>query len=261
MRTSRLTRILCAGVLAVALVSCSDNGTGPEVEPDEPPQTPEFQQAQPEVDFFTNTGYQGEAPQDAPFNKAYSQVIEGQAYLSLGNVFLGFFNPQQSDPDFDDGSWEWTYSYSYEGESWEMRSVAQEQGDGSISWALYITTTSAEGPNLDNFLFMDGTTSADGSSGSWNIYDFESGSSQSVMSFTWNRTGPDNYTSSFTINGSETVTIDYTQDGADHTMEIASSGGTQDAVVVWNTDTGAGSITEGGTTSCWDSSYQEVACS
>ncbi|MDX1639789.1 MAG: hypothetical protein R3281_17650 [Balneolaceae bacterium] len=249
------------------LLGCSDSATDTELS--DPPELPELQQYQPSFEYFSDAG-NGTATTQAGLGYSLAAELMNRTVSPLFSttaVYMPFFNQaKNSDATFNNGVWEWTYTYSQAGQSAEIRLTAEpDESTGDISWALYISTSGTDGPDFENYRFMDGTTSGDGSEGSWSIYPYQENATASpVLTFDWTREDENNYTASYTFTPEQvsgSFSIDFTQSGAERTLDFSSSDGEFDVVVFWNTDTKEGYINRADSERiCWNSSLENVSC-
>lgn len=250
----------CLFLMMVA-VGCGDNSTG--TEPGEPPEIPEITAAQPDFSYFNDgQASKSKAQNGDAYGSAQSTALGAQIYFSFGQIGTSYFNMAEGEePDFDDGEWVWSYNMSYEGESMEFKLTADvNENANEVNWAYYITYTGGEEEFID-YKYMEGTTSIDGNSGSWQINEFlDDGSSQPVMVYEWDIDSEDNLTASFSFPGSDSVgTVDYVQDGTAHTLTMEDGSDTLE--VYWDTEADHGYWSNGSETLCWSSGKDDVACS
>ena len=266
MLPGKTIKIVTFCLIIFGLVACSDNAT--DTDTPEPPEIPELQQYQPETGYFDSSTQKMSVQAGTGYNAA-AQIVQGtvEPMFSTAGVYLPFFSQaQNSEPIYNDGVWEWTYTYNQFGQTAEIRLTAEtNESTGSVNWSLYLSTSSSDGMNFDDYQFMTGSTALDGSGGSWNIYPYEPGGADDpVITFDWTRQDEDNYTASYAINTSGTSTtfnITYTEEGPEHTLEVVSADGEHDLVIYWNTDTGTGYIDQAGSDRiCWNSNYENVPC-
>lgn len=198
------------------------------------------------------------------FNEAamivLTTVLPAQIFMELAAELNQ--EADQTDYEFVDGLYIWEYTHTVEGESATIRYEAEpDEASGEVEWRLYLSIENQEF-SIDNELFMRGTTSQDGSSGNWEIYDVTGSSGDDpVLSFNWTIDGNENLSTIFTINADgQTVTIEYEEDGNMRTLMFTSSTEDVDIVITWNAETGAGSITNNGNQMCWDSNFDDIAC-
>lgn len=96
-----------------------------------------------------------------------AQMIK--SYVSAMNVFTTMFSPYQYLQSVRDGNtWTWTYT---EG-TLTVKMTSAYQSDGTYLWKLILNGKDpSDGVTYNNWTGMDGSTSADGKSGSWKIYE------------------------------------------------------------------------------------------
>ncbi|MFH5833455.1 hypothetical protein [Halalkalibaculum sp. DA384] len=271
---NRLSKLLGIVVLAVGIAACGDNSTNPVETPDPtPPELPELQSYQPETEYFNNNSTQNKSVQNGAAFGMASEFVQSNVHSMFGitQVYMPFFEQaRETEPTFDDGVWEWTYSYTYPQvqQSAELRLTAEPNDvTGETSWELFVSVDVPDGPSLDNYRFMSGTSSSDGNEGSWSVYTLgENGSSgEAVFTFEWSREDEDNFTSSYTIHNTgsaeyQSVNFDYTKAVPEHTLHMHSSDGEFDVEIFWNTETDIGYVNYLGDKMCWDSNFEDTAC-
>lgn len=256
-------------ILLIGFIGCSqDNATGPD--PGEAPSIPKLEQAEPDVSYFQNNNPKKAVEnsliaETSNFYSAKGAVLSGSLYFAIGQVYGSFFNQAETaEAQFKNGVWEWSYSASYGGMTAEYKTTAEELSNGSIKWATFWSyddrTTS-----IENYKMMEGTISSDGSEGDWtfNSLDAETNDEIPAITSNWRVTGDTKKDLKMEIfsGGALDTTIDYAQDGTNYVMTLSYTDQSSDVVIRWNTKTNTGSVTDGDTTSCWDSSFQNVSCS
>lgn len=243
----------------------NDNATGPD--PGEPPTIPSLEMAEPDISFFQENQQQGKsnAGDAHSFSTARQTVIGGAFQIMIGSFYGSFLNQASTeDAEFNDGVWEWSYSSSFEGMYAEYKTTAEELSNGSVRWAVYWTIDDGE-RSFEDYKMMEGTVTEDGSEGDWTFNSLNSETNQETPAIIskWKVDSDTEKKLSIELfSGDDGKTeIDYEQDGSVYTMIFSSSSQQNDVTVIWNTETGAGSINQEGVKSCWDSNFQDVACS
>lgn len=254
--------ILFFSIILMLFTSCGDNSTSVD-DAGDPPAIPEAIPVEVDVDYFNENqpafGEETEAYYEASGYAQTAAALLNSGTL-LGTGFLGI--AQDGEAELKNGIWEWTFTYSQGGETVTIRLTAEELGN-AFEWNVYLSGNSLQtGETLDNFLFMSGIINSDGTSGGWDYY--FPGTASAVMDYEWEITSETNYTSNFTFTDPDTgsqAIISYERDGDVNTVSL--TGDDFDSVVdmLWNTSTLIGSITIDGVTTCWDSSFQQTACS
>lgn len=92
-----------------------------------------------------------------------------KSYVSAVNMFTTMFAPYQYLPSTRDGNtWTWTYT---EG-TLTVKMTSTAQSDGTNLWKLILNgQDQSDGVTYNNWTGMEGSTSGDGKSGSWKIYE------------------------------------------------------------------------------------------
>lgn len=255
MKTS-LSKISLLFVLVLSMgmmQSCSDD---PASAGEQAPSIPDLTAYTPDLDYFNQQKRKAAAGEN--FNNAALQaqtlgfLIQGLSALPNSILELG----RQEDATNNDGVWEWEYALSQQGQSFSIRVTAEETSEG-IEWNTYLSASGGNGvPALENYRYMSGTISADGTNGTWSIYAFEG---DDVITFDW--TASSETESTLTVDfssGGETATLEYTRDGDDNVITITS--GNEVTTIVWNPVTNIGYIDVNGQRQCWDANLNDTAC-
>jgi len=273
----KITALLVIAIISTGLYSCTDN---PSSANDEPPAIPPVSSM--EMDYST---FELDPQQSSP--KATHTVQEyehftaavGSATILRLVVALNVAIPRailegasNRDPQLNgDGQWEWSYSQTTDQNSFEVRLVAIVSGSGTaeqqVNWEFYV---SSDQHGLDNFLFFEGVTSADGSTGTWTYYDLASPEQQSAVSrVDWNVVDENNRSLTLEVlsdrNNHQGDTIEYSFDGSLKTAVFTDASEGTTVTLVWNPETHEGSITapnyNNGVQACWNSNLENTACS
>lgn len=170
------------------------------------------------------------------------------------------------DPEFiGDATWQWTYSSSSEqGIPFSVRLTATLEPQW-ISWNFYVSVAFQQ-TDWDDVLLFSGTTSYDGTEGTWSLYNPVS--EVVIYSMEWQVLG-DSTTILMKIDPNEneaaTYEIVYTFVDGYKTVTFADTENETQTTIRWNVETGAGSIVSpnynGGVESCWDENRQNTTCS
>ncbi len=265
---TRLGNAFLVILVAGSMISCSDNPSGNDA--GDPPSIPQIQQHQPKITYFQDnypaSSDESVTAEYSNFNSAAAIAISSAGILTLGQGMAnGFMSlAQNNDADFEDDTWQWEYSYSYDGESLSVRLIAEAQDNDDMKWQMFLNSSGSDGENFENYKFMEGTVSSDGQSGNWHLFDFEPDQeSNPAITFTWDATGDTDKTLTFTAydNDSWSMKVDYMENGSEFEMSIETSDSESITQVFWNTDTGTGSMIEDGTETCWNTNFENIACS
>ncbi|MGM0588413.1 MAG: hypothetical protein ACQETE_08370 [Bacteroidota bacterium] len=263
-----LTKIKSVFILILLLgLSACDSSTGVE---DKPPQPtlPEINESRPHTDYFNSTT---QAPETQALSGAYNQAgyianLVDALFLGTGSFLNSLLESAQSTtPEYNGSEWVWTYSASEGGYSIEVKLTAAVDVDADeVTWAMYLTTSTLDGSSLDDFKFIDGTTTVEGKTGSLNVYNFAT-PDQSTPSLVsdWNIVSSDELTSNYTFNsdtgtGSE-GSISYTRSAPENTLEFVDAENTT-FVIYWDEDTDVGYYETPTERVCWDSTHDTVPC-
>lgn len=255
--------------LFVGLAGCGDNGTGSGEDPGQPPVVPDLSvKAQPDISFFKENSPQKTSSNTvnatSNFSMAKTYVLGWSSFFTIGQSYGTFFNQAKTEEaTFNNGVWVWNYSYNYEGMSAEYRMTAEEMA-GSVKWAMSWSFSDGQ-TTVEDYRIVEGTVSNDGNHGDWTFNSLNPDNNQEVpvITSTWDITSDTQKTMNlqfFDENGAVTTTVDYEANVPNYTMTFTSDGSGQ-TVVTWNDETNIGSISEDGTTQCWDQNFQDVPCS
>ena len=163
--------VALAAVYLLALIGCSKSSNPANV--DTAPTT------KPAIPTLTVTGPQTQS------SDSYAQTA--QLYASVVNVYANFAAPYSQLPATQNGN-TWTYGINQGGFS--VTITATYNSDGSYTWRMVLNgTESGSSVSYTNWTAMEGTTSADGKSGSWNIYYDNSTQESAAFSFSTNASG------------------------------------------------------------------------
>ncbi|HKL14800.1 MAG TPA: hypothetical protein VJ915_04155 [Balneolaceae bacterium] len=256
----KVTSLLFAMFLFTA-VSCGDDSTTGTDQP-EPPAVPEAVPAEINSSIFDNNNPTGE--NFDLFNQAAIYAETAAAQINggtiLGQTYLEF--TRSSESEFEDGTWTWNFTSSQSGFDVSVRTTAEQLQNG-FQWDIFVSGT-FNGETVNEFSFLSGFISDDGSTGSWQYFS-PGDSDQPILEYQW-EVIDDSQTSFSTIfsgfSSDDQQRIDYVQNGADNTLEYTGFSSVPDLVIYWNSESGAGYIDrEGEDRQCWDESFAEVACS
>ena len=161
-----LKHVVVISLLALIFSSCSSNS----------PNSPEDQNKPPAIPSTSNLKVT--VPQNAPAELQLGAQT-ANALLTFGlNTWLNSIANTQ--PSGGNGNWQWTVTA--QGITVTLKAV--EGSDGSVSWTLTLNGTDPQtGDTYNNWVAMTGTTSADGKSGSFTIY--EENSTTVAVTATW----------------------------------------------------------------------------
>jgi len=167
-----------------------------------------------------------------------------------------------------DGSWLWSYT-ALDGWLKYDLTLTGRVVNGQTEWSMYVTTTGRT-RNVSNFLWMSGTTAANGLSGSWQVFDMDAPSaSTTLVRIDWTRDSAGGITS-FWLNNrvghpAYGDFLTYSLDQNEATLEYSKSGGSYSADLRWDLQTTAGSVRmplyNSGSEACWDAQHVNMSCS
>lgn len=261
------TKSLIPGLLVVLfLTSCGDKGTG--VDAGEPPDTPSLEAAQPDVSFFKNNSPQkasgDEIQETTHFYSAKNTVISASWFFAIGQIYSSLFNDVNYDEaEFNNGTWEWSYTSSYQHLMAEYVLTATEKAS-STTWAMSWSWDNGESKVTD-YTIMEGTIADDESEGNWTFNSLDTDTNQEVtyLKSSWKQTSntkKDLTLEVFDETGAIITTVTFSVDASVYRL-VFSYEGKSDVIVIWNSETNIGSITQDGTKQCWNENFQDVTCS
>jgi hypothetical protein len=250
--------------LSLLVFSCSDNPSSSSEEEGEAPEIPSLQSVQPDLSYFLNNNPQKANQTTTNFNTAKTMALSLSSINSFAQIYGGFFqSASQEGADFKDGAWVWDYTYSYGGESVSIVLSSRESG-GDILWDM---TWSYQGPeqSFDDYTVITGRTSKDGNRGSWTFNSLDADNSEEIplLESTWEKDGESKITieTNYYSENSLIGTYSYNQDGSEFSLSVDDVEEDFDSIVNWNTETMTGYYESDGEKKCWDSNFQDTACS
>ena len=264
LKVSAITALLLA---AVFIASCSDD---PASADEEPPQMPPPQSMEMDFSAFnTQKVVQQKAKSAENFSRAAitALILKGvvDVNLAIPRVLLAAANNADANLNAD-GEWEWSFSKTARDTSFEVSLLASRTDQDSVNWELYVTNPSLD---LNNQLLFDGTTSADGTEGSWSYYNWKnSANQQQVSQVDWIVAAEDEVQLRLEVtsdrNGHQGDYIDYTYQDSLKTAIYYDNSENEQTEIQFNVDTKAGYIISpdfnNGNKACWDENLQDVAC-
>jgi hypothetical protein len=137
--------------LAFLISGCSKKEDSPTESQSTPPTIPTLTFKGP------NTNSTDQNPQ---MIKSYASAMS-----SLSMMFAPYMMAQSTQSG---NTWTWNYTQS----TLTVKITSTRQGDGSYAWKVTLNGRDpADGMQYNNWTAMEGTTSADGKSGSWKVYE------------------------------------------------------------------------------------------
>lgn len=199
---------------------------------------------------------------------AFSTMNSSVAGLAVvpAYVFAGAFaTPSLAQAD---GSWLWSYSVPDGWLKYDV-SLTGRLVNGATEWSMNVSTAGRT-RNVSNFLWMTGTTAANGLSGFWQVYDMDAPSaSTTLVRVDWTRDSVGGITS-FWLNNrvghpAYGDFLTYSLNQSEATIDFSKSGGSYNSDLRWNLQTTAGSVRmplfNGGSEACWDAQHVNMSCS
>ena len=262
MNQSRVIKLFSVVLLfSFTLMSCGDD---PVSQKGDPPVLPQFDNIEPDLSYF-----EANPPQNSNTNYAeayYFGIGMGSVALS-SQTYLSFLSlASNEDAKYKDGQWVWEYSYSYEGETIDIRLVAEETGN-SVVWEMLWSYDDGQGNSFSDYKVIEGEVANDGSSGNWtfNTLNPDTNEEEPSLVANWTSSGANNIEVVTEFYDSNTLLATYTfsQNDNEFTVLFEDSQQQDDVLVFWDDEALTGYYQVGSDTSsrkCWDSNYQDVTC-
>lgn len=254
---------------AFVVTSCSDDPAS--LSSDEPPQLPPAESM--EMDFSTfesNQKVQGEAALAGEnFTQAVVRAIVMKAVVDLNLAIPRALltAASESEAEFnEEGEWVWSYTRNTGQETYEVRLVASQGGSNEVNWQFYVTNSEL---SIDNRLFFDGTTNADGTQGTWTYYSLLDETNEAVSEIQWEVAEDENVSLRLDVTSdrfdNEGDYIEYNFDGTVKSAVYYNAGEDQTTELQWNIETRAGYLIapgfNNGEQACWDANFDDASCS
>lgn len=257
--------LFCFLLLAV---SCTDN---PSTIDNKPPKLPTAESMN--MDFSTFQNNQKSASAEFQSTDNFGHAV-GAALIMKGIVELNLAIPKallmaasNADAELNNNEkWEWSYSKTTDNNTFEVRLVASRDGGGAVTWDCYVTNSQL---GLDDQLFFSGTTNADGTEGVWTYYNLLNTDAREEVSQTnWTVNGEDDVSLKLEVtsdrNNNSGDYIEYSFDGTLKTGTYYDASSDETTEIQINVDTNVGYFISPnyneGMQSCWDASFQDIAC-
>lgn len=255
--------------LTVIATSCSDDPAS--LSSDQPPQLPPAESMN--VDLSTFEGNQKVQSEAAQSSENFAQaalralVMKTVVDINLAIPRALLTAASETEAEFnEEGEWVWSYTRNAGQETYEVRLVASQGGNNDVNWQFYVTNSQL---SIDNRLFFDGTTNADGSQGTWTYYNLSSESNESVSEIQWEVTGEDQVSLRLDVTSdrfnNQGDYIEYSFDGTVKNAVYYNAGDDQTTELQWNEETKAGYIIapnyNNGEQACWDANFEDISCS
>lgn len=220
------------------------------------------------IEYFSSQN----VPQDEE-HSVYHQVktiaLSGNGLLSFGgntaliSSFLSAAPGLNIQPEAQGGNCVWNVNFAEDypqfGIQSEVTVIASQVNDG-VNWQVKINGEFGE-ETVEDFLFLEGFTSGDESTGEWNFYTPEN-PNDPVSTYTWDIESDDDYELNLDVfeQGATVATANYVRSDAENNM-IFSSEGQATTEIHWNEDTDSGWLEEdGGERMCY-TNFVNSACS
>lgn len=246
--------VLILLTITFCIKACSDDSTsaGPDSDP------PNLPTNIAPVVIDTQYFHSNNAPNDEDHSNYKSvelmatfgnTIFQADATVSLVNSFLSIAPMLSVEPEYDNGSWIWSFNVTgffknsgfFENEVSEtIIQIIATPTSGGVEWVVQYTGNFLD-RRVENFRFITGFTSADGSNGEWRFFDPDSGNSPAAV-YSWNIESDTTKTASINIDtyaDFSNILITYERNGAENWLSLEPENG-QFSRAYWNTETHSG---------------------
>ncbi len=271
-QNKRLITLLTLSFLFACFAGCSED-TGEDANGEAPPLPPDSSMT---IDLSTFGGDKLESPElNAPSAQINYVVATTTVTLVSAAVVVGLATPvaiftvakNETPVEQDDGSWLWSYSKTIGLTTYTANLTGKTEGD-KTAWSMSISSNALLKP-LDNFEWYTGTCTTDNTSGSWQFFDSTTpDQANPTVAIEWEvGLGLQGIKSELTFTNNKADSphlgnvLRYSVEGEMASMSYYNADEDTTAIIEWNLDTAAGSITAAnGEKACWDEDKQDVAC-
>lgn len=252
-------------VLSIAffLFFFSCDSTSSTTDSGQPPQIPDLEAIQPDISYFTDNNPMKQSDYDHFYEgKNYATTFGSLSSLGTASALWPMLMLTEGEKSGD--RWIWDFTFPTEDGVFSMVLTSRESGNEFL-WDMTVSISDSE-VNISDYKMLEGRSSKDGNRGSWTFYsmEFEGSHQGPLLVSEWERTSDTEIritTRFFHENGSEEGRFTYNQNGANYSLTGSSFDGNDTINIVWNTDTMSGYIEYGGERKCWNSNFQDTACS
>jgi hypothetical protein len=174
----------------------------------------------------------------------------------------------QQPEHLSDKTWQWNYSVTYLNTLYKARLTGQS-GSSEVSWKMYITREGTGG--FEEFLWFEGTSSNDGTSGQW-ILNQEPASPVTFLQIDWAKTASTVGNIKYTYLKNDAFKNSYIEYGltnnplnAFYNIHYYNNVKFSDVIVEWNTSTHNGRVKSSDYLGdanwyCWDANRINTVC-
>lgn len=270
---NRIFTIAALLAISMGLSACGDStGTNDQTPPDLPPQE---SMSTDMSTFDQGPQKQNLNTQQAGFENFTRAAFEAAAFKVIlnANLFIPraiFKAATKVDPEGgNNGEWNWNYSVDTNDKVFKASLTGQKDKDaGRSTWQMHITNNQTE-PALDNFLLFEGQAQLDGTSGYWIYYDWTQPDQQTKISrLDWSNKSENALDLTLKVlsnrNNNINDVIEYQVSDSTKTVTYTDASKSSEIKIHWNSETHAGYLIDpdynNGNKACWDSNFQNVAC-
>lgn len=269
----RLKLILILLITGLMVMSCDLDELGIEIpEIPEAAEAPDFSKIEMKTGVFADEQAKAEIVADNAIQYLVAasivNVLDSQLAL-VTSTLSDFMDPiATSEPEFKDGIFTWDYTVNSDLFMTSLDVTLRAFGLRSVSWSALVSGT-VFGNELDDVEVIKGTTSVTGETGNMELSVFVPEEEEEfLMTIDWilNDETLTNLTFSLSnpaLDGPSFIEVTYTLEGttAQIVGETTSSEGSVVYTVIWDIETGVGSLnTPDLGTLCWDADKQAADC-
>jgi hypothetical protein len=231
-----------------------------------PPEIPPTASMQMNYDELPSQSQQPKALTSNNVNVAYFSAVAAslilEANLAIPKALL--VGAQNNSPTYmGDGEWEWEYSASGPEGSYSVRLTALVDNNNNVEWNFYVSADNGQ-VTWDDVRLFSGTSTLDGTEGSWSIYRPIQGGVATTT--TWMVTDETTDIEMTVYNSSDEVeaTVAYSLNGTTKVITFENLSDDTETTIQWDTETKVGFIIStdynNGQQACWDENFEDVAC-
>lgn len=268
-RIPKISVLLLTGAFIV--ISCKNDPAS--LNDDEPPQIPAAESMKMDFSAFENNQNQKADVTRQSGNNFSQAVVRVFVIKTVTDINLAIPRAlleaaSNAEAEFnDDGEWVWSFSKTTGSDTYEVRLVASRASEDGVGWQFFVTNSSL---NIDNKLFFSGSANAEGTEGTWIYYNLlNSEEEEAVSKITWRVNGEEDVTLRLEVISDHTNHagdyVEYTFDGTVKNAVYFNADKGETTEIQWNIETNEGYIIapgyNNGEKACWDSNFQDVACS
>jgi hypothetical protein len=248
-------------------LGCGDSSTNPE---DNPPEIPPIETMTMDVSFFAGANLQSSTPTTKQNFLTAALVVTGFNVAVIAGLFVPTVATAAAlseDPVLgEDDRFHWTFFFEQVSPVISVDLSAQVN-QAIVDWQMVVDRQVP--PILIDFLWYDGESRIDGTSGHWQFYSVENRVQPNpAVRIDWEFQSEDDRTLTFANNDQASAGLGdwlrYEVLADDFAVTFFNASDTTTTEIVWNQGNGAGSILapnyNNGERACWDENHDDVGC-